>query len=102
MRSKREPEMSFWMTLYGKNIDLPGIEELLNIKLDNDCIRVPNDLPEDPDGPGLHQGKVLIKYHVLRTTDHNMMRGGETAWTGDWILWAFSTAASAESAHCGK
>lgn len=49
--SKREPEMSFWMTLYGKNIDLPGIEELLHIKLDNDSIRVPNDLPDDPDGP---------------------------------------------------
>ena len=24
MKSKREPEMSFWMVLYGKNIDLTG------------------------------------------------------------------------------
>ena len=32
MKSKREPEMSFWMVLYGKNIDLTGIEELLHIK----------------------------------------------------------------------
>ena len=29
MESKREPEMRFWMTLYGKNIDLAGIEDLL-------------------------------------------------------------------------
>ena len=28
MRSNHEPEMRFWMALYGKNIDLTGIEEL--------------------------------------------------------------------------
>ena len=36
---------------YGKNIDLTGIEELLHIKLDNNRIDVPIDLPDDPDGP---------------------------------------------------
>lgn len=51
MESKREPEMRFWMALYGKNIDLAGIEDLLNIKLDNNRIDVPDDLPDDPDGP---------------------------------------------------
>ena len=51
MRSNHEPEMRFWMALYGKNIDLAGIEELLHIKLDNNRINVPDDLPEDPDGP---------------------------------------------------
>ena len=44
MESKREPEMRFWMALYGKNIDLAGIEELLHIKLDNNRIDVPDDL----------------------------------------------------------
>ena len=51
MKGKREPEMRFWMALYGKSIDLLGIEELLQIKLDNNRIDVPDDLPEDPDGP---------------------------------------------------
>ena len=47
MKGKREPEMRFWMALYGKSIDLLGIEELLQIKLDNNRIDVPDDLPED-------------------------------------------------------
>ena len=51
MKGKREPEMRFWMALYGKSINLLGIEELLQIKLDNNRIDVPDDLPEDPDGP---------------------------------------------------
>ena len=55
MKSKREPEMSFWMTLYGENIDLSGIEELLHIQLDNNSIRVPNNLPENPDGPVFYE-----------------------------------------------
>ena len=48
---KREPEMRFWMSLYGKNINLAKIAEALRIKLDNNCINVPDDLPEAPDGP---------------------------------------------------
>ncbi len=51
MRSKREPEMRFWMALYGKDIDLAGIEGLLRIQLDNNRIDVPDDLPDDPEGP---------------------------------------------------
>lgn len=51
MRSKREPEMCFWMALYGKDIDLAGIEGLLRIQLDNNRIDVPDDLPDDPEGP---------------------------------------------------
>ena len=55
MRSNHEPEMRFWMALYGKNIDLAGIEELLHIKLDNNRINVPDDLPEEPDGPVFYE-----------------------------------------------
>ena len=55
MKGKREPEMCFWMALYGKNINLPEIEELLQIKLDNNRINVPEDLPEDPDGPVFYE-----------------------------------------------
>ena len=59
MKGKREPEMCFWMALYGKNINLPEIEELLQIKLDNNRIGVPEDLPEDlpedPDGPVFYE-----------------------------------------------
>ena len=55
MKSKREPKMSFRMTLYGKNIDLSGIEELLHIQLDNNSIRVPDNLPENPDGPVFYE-----------------------------------------------
>ena len=51
MRSKREPEMRFWMALYGKDNDLAGIEGLLRIQLDNNRIDVPDDLPDDPEGP---------------------------------------------------
>ena len=51
MKSGREPEMTFWLTIYGKNINLAKIEELLEVKLDNNRIFVPDDLPEDPDGP---------------------------------------------------
>lgn len=51
MRSKREPEMRFWMALYGKDIDLAGIEGMLRIQLDNNRIDVPDDLPDDPEGP---------------------------------------------------
>ena len=51
MKTKREPSMSFWMTLYGKNIDLVKIEELLHVKFENNCIFVPDDLPKDPDEP---------------------------------------------------
>ena len=55
MRLKRESEMRFWIALYGKDIDLVGIEELLHIKLDNNRIDVPDDLPEDPDGPVFYE-----------------------------------------------
>ena len=55
MRSNHEPEMRFWMALYGKDIDLAGIEGLLRIKLDNNRIEVPDDLPEDPDGPVFYE-----------------------------------------------
>ena len=51
MRSEREPEMRFWMALYGKDIDLAGIEVLLRIQLDYNRIDVPDDLPDDPEGP---------------------------------------------------
>ncbi len=44
-------EMSFWLALYGKNINLSEIENLLQIELDNNRMRAPKDLPEDPDGP---------------------------------------------------
>ena len=47
--------MCFWMALYGININLPGIEELLQIKLDNNRISVPEDLPKDPDGPVFYE-----------------------------------------------
>ena len=50
MKSKREPKMSFWMTLYGKDINFSGIEKLLHIQLDNDRIMVPDNLPENPNG----------------------------------------------------
>ncbi|MCH4153838.1 MAG: hypothetical protein LKF32_04210 [Mageeibacillus sp.] len=55
MKTEREPRMSFWMTLYGKNIDLVKIEKLLHVKLDDNCIRVPDNLPEDPDGPVFYE-----------------------------------------------
>ena len=55
MKSKHEPEMRFWLAMYGKNIDLAGIEELLHIELDNNRIDVPDDLPEDPDGPVFYE-----------------------------------------------
>ena len=51
MKTKSESEMSFWMTLYGKDIDLVKIEELLHVKLDNNRIRVPDDLQKRPDEP---------------------------------------------------
>jgi hypothetical protein len=35
------------MALYGKDIDLAGIEGLLRIQLDNNRI----DVPDDPEGP---------------------------------------------------
>lgn len=33
MKAKRESEMSFWMTLYGKDIDLAKTEELLHVNV---------------------------------------------------------------------
>ncbi len=51
MKTKRESEMSFWMTLYGKDIDLVKTEELLHVKLNNNRIRVPDDLQKRTDGP---------------------------------------------------
>lgn len=51
MKSKREPRMSFWLSLYGKNIDFDKIESLLHIKLDDNRINVPDDIPDNPDGP---------------------------------------------------
>ncbi len=37
------------------DIALAGIEELLHIELDNNRIDVPDDLPEDPDGPVFYE-----------------------------------------------
>ena len=59
MKIKREPEMRFWMALYGKNVDLAGIEELLHVKLDNNRIDVPNDLPDALDGPLFYEYNVI-------------------------------------------
>ena len=45
-RIMKSNEMSFWMTLYGNDINLRKIEELLQVKLDNNRIRVPDYLPD--------------------------------------------------------
>ena len=70
-----ESKMCFWMTLYGKDIDLAKIEELLNIKLDNNRINVPDDLPEDPDGP-FHYGEIAWLLNLAENNKKELLELG--------------------------
>ena len=63
-RIMKSNEMSFWMTLYGNDINLRKIEEFLQVKLDNNRIRVPDDLPDSPDGP-IHYDEIAWLLRAL-------------------------------------
>ena len=70
-----ESKMCFWMTLYGKDIDLAKIEELLNIKLDNNRINVPDNLPEDPDG-SIHYGEIAWLLNLAENNKKELLELG--------------------------
>lgn len=46
-----ESEMIFWLSLCGKNIDLPKIEDKLQIKLEDNRIIAPKNLYSNSDSP---------------------------------------------------
>ena len=46
-----ESKMYFWLSLHGEHIDLPKIEEALQIKLENNCIIAPEKLPVNSNCP---------------------------------------------------
>lgn len=70
-----ESKMSFWMTLYGKDIDLAKIEELLNIKLDNNRIGVPDNLPGKPDGP-MHYDEIAWLLDLVENNKKELLKLG--------------------------
>ena len=75
MKTKRDPEMRFWMTVYCKDIDRIKIEELFQVKLDGDRIRVPDDLPEDPDGP-IHYKEIAWLLNLVEKNKKELLEMG--------------------------
>ena len=89
MRSNHEPEMRFWMALYGKNIDLAGIEELLHIKLDNNRINVPDDLPEDPDDPIFYEEIVWLLNLAEKNEKEMTVLGVDFSDSQIWMIYYY-------------
>ena len=67
--------MRFWMALYGKNIDLNGIGECLHLKLDNNRINVPDDVPDDPDGPVFYE-EIAWLMDLVENNEKELIRLG--------------------------
>ena len=100
MKGKREPEMCFWMALYGKNINLPEIEELLQIKLDNNRINVPEDLPEDPDGPVFYEEIAWLLDLAEKNRNELIELGVDFSDSQIWMIYYYDKQCNMEFDSC--
>jgi hypothetical protein len=89
MKLKRESEMCFWMALYGKNIDLVGIEELLHIKLDNNRIHVTDYLPDDPEGTVFYDEIAWLLNLVEKNEEELIRLGVDFSDSQIWMIYYY-------------